>query len=112
MNIRNKEIRMFKFWFVIIYESVVGILFLIFLVQTIIHWDSEKIINAFSIGTIITLIGLAPRFRDMYILSARVVKMKIRKEQEELWNDNHPEYMALKNTISDLEQEKRELQMI
>ena len=112
MNIRNKEIRMFKFWFVIIYEGVVGILFLIFLVQTIIHWDSEKIINAFSIGTIITLIGFAPRFRDMYILSARVVKMKIRKEQEELWNDNHPEYMALKNTISDLEQEKRALQMI
>lgn len=109
---RKASIRLFKFWFNIVYEVIVGVLFILFLITTIIHWNPERILNIFSIGTIITLIGLSPRFRDMYILSPIVSKMKIRKEQEEIWDEKHPEYIELKKKILELEQEKKSIQMI
>ncbi len=109
---RKASVRLFKYWFNIVYECVVGVLFILFLITTIIHWNPERVLNIFSIGTIITLIGLSPRFRDMYILSPIVSKMKIRKEQEEIWDEKHPEYIELKKKILELEQEKKSIQMI
>lgn len=109
---RRKELKMFKFWLIMFYEFVIGSLFIYCLTQTIIHWNPDKIINIFSFGSIAALIGLSPRLKELYVLSPRVARMKIKKEQEELWNENHPEYMKLENDIFELEQEKKSLQMI
>lgn len=109
---RKRCPKFFKFWFILSFECLGICAFIVFTILYLLHWNREKIWNVFSFGSIVTLFGLAARFKNLYLLSPGITKMKLRKEQEEFWDSKHPEYTELKNKISDLELEKKSLQQI
>ena len=87
-------------------------LLLISIGLAILKWDKTNILNLFTIVSVVTMLGLIARLHSMYLLSPILSKTKIRKDQLDCWDDNHPRRKWLEEKIKDLEKDKKELEHI
>lgn len=106
---REESVTYYGYWLVITLESLALLFFGVCVFFFIKTWDN-KWLNKFSIGSALSLIVLVTRLPNMYILSPKVVKMKIRNDQYMLWEDQHPEYEKHNTKIKELEDKKRTLE--
>lgn len=106
---REESVTYFSYWSVIALESLALLFLGVCIFMFIKTWDN-KWLNKFSIASAFSLIVLVTRLPNMYILSPKVVKMKIRNDQYKLWEDQHPEYERHNARIKELEDKKRALE--
>lgn len=115
-NERDKSVSYLKFWFTIIFEIIAVLFFLFCLIMAIIKWRKENdLLNLYTIGTVgvgLTFITAVKNISNLYILAPGPSKMKVRNEQREYWEDKHVEYTEVVKKISDLEDQKRALEII
>ena len=109
---REKSVSFFKFWLIIVLEIAAIMLLLISIGLAILKWDKTNILNLFTIVSVVTMLGLIARLHSMYLLSPILSKTKIRKDQLDCWDDNHPRRKWLEEKIKDLEKDKKELEHI
>lgn len=111
-NEMQSSINQTKFWIILILEIIAAIALIGLLAATIVYRESKDKLIGFSIGSIIPLIGLVLRLKDMYILSPGLSKEKVREEQVKYWIAKHSEYSVLVNTIKELEAEKKQFKAL
>lgn len=109
---REKSVSFFKFWLIIVLEIAAIMVLLISIGLAILKWDKTNILNLFTIVSVVTMLGLIARLHSMYLLSPISSKTKIRKDQLDCWDDNHPRRKLLEDKIKDLEKDKKELEHI
>lgn len=110
-NEMKSSINLTKFWIILIVEIIAAIALIGLLVAAIVYRESKDKLLGFSIGSIISLIGLVVRLKDMYLLAPGPSKEKVREEQIKYWIAKHSEYSVLVNTIKQLEAEKNQLKI-
>lgn len=109
-KLRDDSVCYFRYWLVLIVEVVACIVSLGCVVLAVFSWDNKNLIKTFTIPFAISLIVLATRIGNMYLLSPRVTKMRLRDEQYKYWEDKHPEYTCISENIRVLELRKRALE--
>lgn len=110
---RQKSVNFFKYWLVIIVESLVILLMIGLIIVLIINIDKDY--NSFSdfvnsnkmylISFAGVTLALVARLKDIYILTPIVKKENHRKEQLASWDNRHPDYGDLLKEIDDLEKQ-------
>ncbi len=109
---REDSVSYFKYWLIIIAESIACLFMVSCLVMAFVMWDKDKLFNIFTIGFAASLLVCITRVSNMYLLSPKVIKMRLRDEQYKYWEDQHPEYSKLMTSIQALEQRKHQLKGI
>lgn len=116
LSVLNKErqgaISYTKFWVVIIIESIGLLLFLLFGALFIVQkakYNNIDWINGFSITSIVGLVTLLLRCKDLYILDPKVKMFQIQEEKLKIWDNSHPEFKKLQDDITTLENKKQSL---
>lgn len=107
---RDESVSYFKFRFVLIAEIVACVVFVGCTVFAIISLDKTKVFNKFTITSAVSFIVLVTRISNMYLLSPRVTKMRIRNDQFKYWEDNNPDYAHLNEAIKEQELQKKKLE--
>lgn len=113
---REKSVSYIKFWIVLIIEIVfvgVAVASLIWIIWQIIFKSIYPNFQKISTWAfIVSLLGLALRLKDMYILSPKVKHFNQRKEQLEYWDGHHPEYEQKKEEVKKLREAIKQYQEI
>ena len=106
-----------KYWLCIIGESI-GVLLIIFAIVVNIYrvlkpeFSLGKIEHALDGVSLITLILMVIRAKNMYLLSPRVSKHNIKKEQINFWKENHEEYAIIEKKEKEIEAELESIRLI
>lgn len=109
---RQKSVRYFKFWFIIVWEFVFLVGLFVSLTLFILAICKKQEFGHSLAVTVFSVLGLVPRCRDLYILTPIVKRNQIKEEQLKSWNDRHPEYLKESEDLKKLEDDLREMSKI
>ena len=108
---REKTVNNRKYYFGILIEIVCVLIFVVFLILTILKIKQTKDIGSVTgllVGTAVPLLTFLWRIKDLYLCD-KVKKYQLREEQYAIWDKEHPERGNIMNEIKALEDKKQSI---
>lgn len=107
---RQKSVSDFKFWVIVGWEFIFLVGFLASLALFIFTICKKQEIGfPVAVSVVVSILGLIPRCRDLYILTPIVKRNQIKEEQLKSWDNRHPEYQKELEELKTLEDDLREM---
>lgn len=109
---RQKSVKYLKFWAMVTLELIFVFGFIVSLILIILSLGNKQKIEISVTATVLSLLGIILRCKDLYILTPIVKRYQIKQEQLLSWDDRHSEYQNELDELKRLEQELREISKI
>ncbi len=110
-NMRNESISTVSFWIILFLDIVLLLAIIIFSIILFKSYYNHKAItlDLKNILAAVSFLGFLFRVRDAYWLKPFLKYSQCKKDQTDYWENQHPEYIVIKNQMLEIERDLKAL---